>query len=80
MTTAPAKPRDKMRISTDPHDAGYRVDWFRFAVFLDGVYQPRCVTADEERGLITIAAEGTIGQRPMLFDLTGTVEIRKREP
>lgn len=67
--------RPPIRISTDRADPGYRADWFRFRVFLDGAPLPRCVTADEEAGYALIAAEGTLGQRPLLMALHGAVTV-----
>lgn len=69
--------REKIRISADRRDKGYRADWSRFAASLDGVVLPRCVTADEEEGLAIVAAEGTIGQLPLMLELRGAVKINR---
>ena len=45
-----------MRISVDQDDPGYSPElaWKPVIIRLDGVAQPRCITADTERGFVTV--------------------------
>lgn len=87
MTDTRPKPREKMRVSSDMYDKGYRVDHYRFEAWLDGNPLPRCITADEDTGTAIVAAldeKGCIARAPVSEEvithtLYGRVEIRKTD-
>lgn len=62
---------EKIRISADPSDKGYRCDFWRFAVFLDGQPVELVQMADEETGEIRLKIAGET------IILKGQVEIKK---
>ena len=80
------KTREKMRVSTDPIDQGFRADAYRFEAWLDGVKQPDCITADEEKGLVILVSRDANGNirkddnfRALRETRHGRVEVRLKE-
>lgn len=67
-----------MRISALPADPGYRSDFHRYVVFLDGAIVDRVVTADNEAGIVIFNDAAIIpGRAPSEITLCGHVEIMR---
>lgn len=50
-----------MRLSAVRADPGYREDYDRFTVRLDGVPVHHCIVADEDEGFVTVIAQDDYG-------------------
>lgn len=77
-----------MRSSADRDDPGF-VNFRpgQYEIFLDGRRIDRCITADEERGVVVVFAAGEFNGHALTRDgelerleFRGRVEIRKKKP
>lgn len=65
-----------MRISTDEEDSGYKPDYWRYRVHLDGQELRRCITADTQRGEVLVYDKRDYGKKnPRTKLLKGKVQI-----
>ena len=70
---------EKIRVSCDPKDPGFRADAHRFDVFCDGVLLENWVTADEETGWARCARDFSLRRGiAELTDHHGRIAIRRK--